>query len=510
MSLAPTDKSNTKSTCTTRYEHYSTAEDLPIELLVQIFIALAESAEDFPLAPLVLSQVCHFWREIVLNSPQVWQSIYLDDSRPIHSQHTQADLWASNCSDNPLDIHVRLSDGDNLLPLLSPLLAHIRRWRRCKLTGKIEEDMDFAAFSEEGSLALLDNLSVSIRGSYEADDPLSLIPPSKDPTFDYGSPLHPGLHMSRFHSIYMNAKVTALPLPQHMTAVNLQSLVIREQSTELTPDPIRLISFLSFCPELKGFHYIGLPHEPAPPKDRSLIRTAHLPHLHTLILHSTCAVRAILSHIHAPELTELYLEHTNMEFKLHHASAYTSESEEGDSDDEAGDFSQSPWSDHATGMALRSLIRRSRPPLKVLEMDYADMRTKDFSWCFDKLESLEEFRIVASDMSDKVIALLAPFRPGGVGDGMDVEMEHSLANSSVPFRVRLPKLSVLELWNCQRLSGDAVVDALGARVRYTDNVAGRNVYSRLSNVAVMHCVNFLPRHVLTLSPFFGTRLRTTG
>lgn len=374
--------------------------------------------------------------------------------------------------------------------------------------GKIDEDVDFASFSEEGSLALLDNLSISIRSPYENDDWLGLTPPaSKDPTFDHGHPLHLGLHMSRFHRIYMNADVRALPLPQYMTAVNLRSLVVKDQSPEMTPDPMRLVNFLSSCPELKVFHYIGYPHEPPPPKDRSLIRIANLPHLHTLVLHSTCAVRAILSHIHAPELTELYLEHTNMEFKLHHAAAYASEPEEGDSDDEAGDFSQSPWSDHATGMGLRTLIRRSKPPLEVLEMDYADMRTKDFLWCFNQLESLQEFRIVASDMSDKVIAMLAPFRPGASGAD---EEDWPPADSNVPLRVRLPKLSALELWNCQRLSGDAVVDALGARVRYTDNVSDRNAYSKLSDVAVMNCTNFLPRHVMTLSSVLGIRLRTTG
>ena len=84
------------------------------------------------------------------------------------------------------------------------------------------------------------------------------------------------------------------------------------------------------------------------------------------------------------------------------------------------------------------------------------------------------------------------------------------ADDSVPLRVRMPKLSALELWNCQRLTGDAIVDALGARVRFTDNVTDRNAYARLSDVAVINCANFLPRHVMSLSPVLGTRLRTTG
>lgn len=205
-----------------------------------------------------------------------------------------------------------------------------------------------------------------------------------------------------------------------------------------------------------------------------------------------------------------------MEFRLNHAAAFTPEPEEGDSDDEAGDFSQSPWSDHATGMGLRNLIRRSNPPLQVLEMDYADMRTKDFLWCFDRLDTLIEFRIVASDMSDKVIQLLAPYhvneRPRSVGSWsseQDELVEH-VGNlwPLEPPRVRLPRLTALEFWNCQRLTGDAVVAAIGARVRYTDQVADRNAYSKLSDVAVIGCADFLPRHADRLVPVLGVRLRT--
>ncbi|EED81811.1 predicted protein [Postia placenta Mad-698-R] len=121
----------------------------------------------------------------------------------------------------------------------------------------------------------------------------------------------------------------------------------------------------------------------------------------------TCAVRTFLAHIDAPRLIELYLEHTNVDFPIQY-DPYAGSTEDGDSDDEANDFSQSPWSDHATGMGLRALMQRSKPQLEVLEMTYADMRTKDFLWCFEQLNALREFRIVASDMSDTVIQALAP------------------------------------------------------------------------------------------------------
>ena len=205
-----------------------------------------------------------------------------------------------------------------------------------------------------------------------------------------------------------------------------------------------------------------------------------------------------------------------MEFCLQHASAFTTEPEEGDSDDEACDFSQSPWSDHATGMGLRSLLRRSNPPLEVLEMDYADMRTKDFLWCFDHLETLSEFRIVASDMSDKVIQMLAPYRVSG--RPRSVSSMSSDPDESLEFvnhawalgepRVRLPRLSALELWNCQRLTGNSIVATLGARARYTDQVPDRNTYSKLSEVAIVGCTDFLPHHADALRSVLGLRLRT--
>ncbi|KAI0345937.1 hypothetical protein BDW22DRAFT_1353574 [Trametopsis cervina] len=492
---------------------------LPVELLIQIFVHCSRLASGSSLPQLVISEVCRFWREIVLNTPHAWQQISLDDrQRSIRASHTQAALWLDRSQSLPVDIHINLEDADNLLPLVSPLLTHVRRWGRLTLTGKLQEDIDFASFSQEGSVPILDTLSISVKG---LDVPLMLNAPnlpqgtiqtaSSMKIFRCSQPLDLGFSNTRFHKISLHADVFNVPLPTHMSAVHLHSLYIHENSVDVVPDPTRLINFLLCCPELRAFQYHALPYEPAPPSKRNTLPIVHLPRLHTLVLRSTCAVRAILSHIDAPGLRELYLEHTNMEFQLQHAGAFT-EVEEGDSGDEAADFSQSPWSDHATGMGLRNLIQRSNPPLEVLEMDYADMRTKDFLWCFDRLNHLQEFRIVASDMSDKVISLLAPFRhgsrPSSISSMSDIEeSEEAEASSLSPLHVRMPKLSALELCNCQRLTGDALVAALSARVQYTDNAADRNAYSKLSDVTIAHCADFMPRHAATLLTVLGTRLR---
>jgi hypothetical protein len=58
--------------------------------------------------------------------------------------------------------------------------------------------------------------------------------------------------------------------------------------------------------------------------------------------------------------------------------------EDGGSNDELSNYSQSPHSDHVTGMDLRSLLRHSSPPLGVPKRDYANMRAKDFAWLFSR------------------------------------------------------------------------------------------------------------------------------
>jgi hypothetical protein len=127
-------------------------------------------------------------------------------------------------------------------------------------------------------------------------------------------------------------------------------------------------------------------------------------------------------------------------------------------------------------------------------MDLSDMRSKDFTWCFDKLSTLRRFRITGSDMSDRVINLFKPvFVPP--------------ADGTIPPRVaklRLPRLCALKLYSCQRLSGKAVVDAIGSRVKYTDEMTPDSTFE---NFTIVDCTDFLPQHTEVLSKDLGGRLR---
>ncbi len=138
-------------------------------------------------------------------------------------------------------------------------------------------------------------------------------------------------------------------------------------------------------------------------------------------------------------------------------------------------------------MGLRALINRCFPPIHVLEMDFCDMRTKDFLYIFDRLTYLRDFHIVASDMSDKVISLFRPY-----------------VSSRTTKALRLPSLRKLKLTNCQRLSGSAIVEALVERVNWADK---ESPLQSLWEVSIIGCDGFKQwdRHIL--STVLGNRLR---
>ncbi|KIJ17897.1 hypothetical protein PAXINDRAFT_167830 [Paxillus involutus ATCC 200175] len=277
-----------------------------------------------------------------------------------------------------------------------------------------------------------------------------------------------------------------LPSADFINPLLFTSLDITETSfTHYVRSP-ELLKFLARCPNLEHFYLHGVSYREdtfstSPP-------VVALPRLHTLSLDFVCNQRSVLSHLYLPSLRELHLRYLNMDTRLH---GYHTE-EEGDSDDEAHDFSQSPSSDHHTGMGLRKLILRSRPPLEILDMDLSDMRTKDFRWVFDRLTHLKHFSIAGSDMSNDVVRLLSP-----------EPVKANAGDSGGSLRVRLPQLTTLKLFGCQQLSGEALVEALSTRVRYTD-VATPN--ETLTNVSISGCNQFTTTHGLELSWHLHDRL----
>lgn len=526
----------------------STMEGLVTELLVDIFTWCAHS---FPLTVVTLEEVCRRWKAIIDHSPRLFSFIALDDhSLPFNLANRVANLYLARSSDLPFDVDVNILSRDNLLPLLSPFLNHLGRWRSCTIGGAKVEAVRFGEFwDRRNGEPKLEELDIGILDPAEMDEMADHIrmlgaeggdsaPPEAGTFKPYTISLTSNL-------LFMTVMLSKLPSPLTLSPLRFVTLSVSESPLTLNVRPDDLLQFLTVCPELEFFSFTGSVSEPViTPEDiRRPPPIVSLPRLRSLVLHSTLATRILLSHIHTPALQELYLEHLNVDFDFpvlnpylpppsrsptvsspspdvppespeigsdtsasgvmssptpteislpsssHLAFGFECALEDGDSDDEFSDFSQSPRSDHATGMGLRSLFGRSSPPLRVLEMDYADMRTKDFAWLFSRAESLTEFRIVASDMADRVIRMLAPDMDG---------------------TVLLPKLRSLELINCHRLNGRAIVEAICERARMTDGpiIEGRTIdVHPLEDVAILRCADFTTNDGLELAEVLGERLR---
>ncbi|KAJ7784617.1 hypothetical protein B0H16DRAFT_1356771 [Mycena metata] len=448
---------------------YSPIHYLPAELLIEIFILCSTRTD--PLAPLTLARVSCLWRQVVQSSPRVWRYIYLDDRSSIASSHAHAGLWTRQSYPLTFDVHLDVSESSRLvLPLLSPLLPLMNRWRYYSMSGKREESVDLS-----GSLP-------------NCVDPLVIViqDPDQLETEDEGTE---GLPRPTFTSampawLTMNIWVSELPKAPVLVPLRFSSIVMTEN---IPTQPRSILEFLCSCPQLEAFFFTGWQHD-----DETLtspLPIARLPNLRTLHIRSTCGTRSLLSSIDAPRLSELHLAHLNVDFTL----GAPPEPVDGDSEDEARDFSRSASSDRATGMGLRALLLRSNPPLRVLDMDWSDMRTKDFRFAFARLGVLEHFFIEASDMSDKVIELLRPYVPARGGKDERV-------------RVRLPRLKSLELSNCNELSGEALVEVLSERVRLTDGFPAWEG-NTLKEVIISDCAGLKGHHGNLLRRELGNRLR---
>lgn len=518
-------------------------EQLPTELLVDIFTWCTHSAA---LTAITVGKVCRRWKAITDHSPSLFQFIVLDDSSlSFYLANRIANFYLRRSCGLPFDVDINIVSRDSLLPLLSPFLNHLGRWRSCTIGGAKEEAVRFGEFWDRGNgEPKLEELDIDVLDPTEMDAMTENIQAQAAAMGDTTPPgtFKPYTISLTSNLLFMTVVLSKLPSPLSMSPLRFVTLSITESPLTLNVRPDDLLRFLTVCPELEFFSFTGSMSKPIITSEdiRHPPPIVSLPRLRSLVLHRTLATRILLSYLHTPALRELYLEHLNVDFEfpvlnpylprpprdpidtswvLCHSPSVESHAstsglpsfptlagdshsssrsvsfgfecalEDGDSDDEFSDYSQSPCSDHGTGMGLRSLLSHSSPPLHVLEMDYADMRTKDFAWVFSCAQSLTDFRIVASDMADRVVRMLAPDAKG---------------------TMLLPRLRSLELINCQRLSGKAIVEAVRERAHATDGyiTEGRAADAfHLEDVAVVRCANFTNDDALELAEVLGERLR---
>ncbi|RPD60306.1 hypothetical protein L226DRAFT_272889 [Lentinus tigrinus ALCF2SS1-7] len=115
---------------------------LPQEVLVHIFKLGSRMPQDDPMLgsfprpfPLVVAAVSRQWREIAINTPDLWTNITIRHPRP----YGWIPLCLQRSCGQPIDINIDCR-ASNLLTapavdhLLSVLMLHITRWRRFALT----------------------------------------------------------------------------------------------------------------------------------------------------------------------------------------------------------------------------------------------------------------------------------------------------------------------------------------------------------------------------------------
>lgn len=476
----------------------SPIDSLPSELLIEIFVYCSWNDS---VAPSNLSLVCSTWKDVVWGSPRAWQLITLDDrSNSIQALQYKITRWIEMAAPMPFDVEIAIRGHNHemLLPLLSVIVPELGRWRSCYFVrGSRKEEMLLewrGAEENDYRSPRIDHVEVAVNdmdaghrgGDSEDEDEEEEDEEEEDE--GHSAQQWPSLERHHTGAVVLHFSLSFLPPPDLIRFMGLASLSISETAIDITQtsDPVSMLNFLMAFPNLQSFSFNGLPHEVD--TGDAIPPVVSLPYLERLVLRSTCGVRMILSQIDAPKLHTLQLEHLNMEFAFNHLPP----EEDGDSEDEANDFSQSPASDRALGMGLRRLHKRSCPPIQTLTLSYADLRTKDFIYCFQHFP-LRKLDLVGSDMSDKVMRLFKPY--------VDYEGVK---------RLRLPELVHLELYYCHRLSGDAVVDALCERVRFGDAKSTRGLGLPMESVAVVGCSDIMHEHVLALSRVLKSRFQASG
>ncbi|KAJ7112501.1 hypothetical protein C8R44DRAFT_882272 [Mycena epipterygia] len=160
------------------------ALELPYELISQIFVYCLPLHRRVPptrkRAPLQLAQICSQWRAVVLSTPNLWSSIYLEfpaggpyDGIPILlgipgaeavQDHTRdlLKLWLTRAADYPLSITLRCVGKHTRLPggLLDVIAQHSAHWARIELKLAKADFLDFNRIS--GPFPALRTLGISI------------------------------------------------------------------------------------------------------------------------------------------------------------------------------------------------------------------------------------------------------------------------------------------------------------------------------------------------------------
>ncbi|KAJ6477539.1 hypothetical protein C8R45DRAFT_906428 [Mycena sanguinolenta] len=151
---------------------------LPPETTTEIFLRCIPPQSDLRQAhseaPFLLAQICRQWRQIALDTPQLWQSLFF------HEEETSTrllQLWLARSGRLPLDFELKCWDFPRVGALIETILLHCHRWQDVKfgLPRGSFSDLDL----RHASLPLLRSISLEPTVFWDmsesVDDPVTII-----------------------------------------------------------------------------------------------------------------------------------------------------------------------------------------------------------------------------------------------------------------------------------------------------------------------------------------------
>ncbi|KAJ7221610.1 hypothetical protein GGX14DRAFT_430431 [Mycena pura] len=107
---------------------------LPPEILQTIFVYCHGGPELEPIIP-TAGLVCHHWRSVVLNTPELWSTICVGRTRFsfVQKYHDFASLFLERSANLPLSVSIRSPADGQLLHLIG---RHIGRWQTLRLSSR--------------------------------------------------------------------------------------------------------------------------------------------------------------------------------------------------------------------------------------------------------------------------------------------------------------------------------------------------------------------------------------
>jgi hypothetical protein len=274
-------------------------EVLPPELLAEIFVHCLPSRSWVPEspriyeAPMLLCQVCSYWRELAISLPFLWSSLrgYMDVSNRAQLSHLLLyQLWIERSRTRPLSLYIDLDSSDPSTSFLMNLfLAEIHRWGDIVFYFDYRPAKDF--FAIDGRRAhLLHSLSIRAYNCFEASTVDKI--PSILQSF-------PNLRCLRWSSQVTPMTLLKTPFPR-LTHIKLLKC----------PLPlVEFVRFISQCPQIRDIEVDAV----KPPSKPFTLPVITLPHLSSLRVGTIFRVDEMIDYFTLPSLR--YLEYGKVQIQ---------------------------------------------------------------------------------------------------------------------------------------------------------------------------------------------------